>query len=56
MSLSLRVSWTVVVAALMLLAVLGSARAQEPQRQRHIAASADVVDVVNCQWYGAARH
>jgi hypothetical protein len=33
MSLSLRLSWIVVVAALMLLAVLGSARAQEPQRQ-----------------------
>jgi ABC-type sugar transport system substrate-binding protein len=31
MSLSLRLCWMVVVAALMLLAVLGSARAQEPQ-------------------------
>ena len=33
MSLSLRLSWTVVVAAMMLLAVLGSARAQELQGQ-----------------------
>jgi len=31
MSLSLRLSWTVVVAAMMLLAVLGSARAQDLQ-------------------------
>lgn len=48
MSFSLRLCWTVVVAALMLLAVLGSARAQEPQRQRHITVPADVVNVLNC--------
>lgn len=56
MSFSLRLCWTVVVAALMLLAVLGSARAQESQIQRYVAApSAHAVDVQTSQLYGTAR-
>ena len=46
MSLSLRVSWIVVVAALMLLAVLGSARAQTQAAPHCMAlAMAHAVDV-----------
>lgn len=55
MSFSLRLCWTVVVAALMLLAVLGSARAQEPQRQRPRTVAADVANVLDYQSHGATR-
>jgi len=51
MSFSLRLCWTVVVAALMLLAILGSARAQEPP-QRISAQSAHAGDAQVSQAYG----
>ena len=53
MSYSLRLCWTVVVAALMLLAVLGSARAEELQSTCVVTSSNSVVDVLSRD---AVRH